>query len=81
MILLFHSYLSTGSFPDIKFILVLGDGVGIEPESGEVAAPFDGEISSVTDTRHAIGISGPGGMEIKFRCSRNKFFHFLNTIQ
>ena len=43
---------------------VLGDGVGIEPEIGEVVAPFDGEISSVTDTRHAIGVSGPGGMEL-----------------
>ncbi len=53
------------SIPDETFASgVLGDGVGIEPESGEVAAPFDGEISSVTDTRHAIGISGPGGMEV-----------------
>ena len=43
---------------------VLGDGVGIEPETGEVVAPFDGEISSVAETRHAIGITGPGGMEL-----------------
>jgi len=51
--------------PDETFASgVLGDGVGIEPETGEVVAPFDGEISSVTDTRHAIGISGPGGMEV-----------------
>ncbi|MDE7272870.1 MAG: glucose PTS transporter subunit IIA [Lachnospiraceae bacterium] len=42
----------------------LGDGVGIEPETGEVVSPFDGEISSVTDTRHAIGITGPDGMEV-----------------
>ena len=27
-------------------------------------APFDGEISSVAETRHAIGITGPGGMEL-----------------
>lgn len=51
--------------PDETFASgVLGDGVGIEPEKGEVTAPFDGEISSLTETRHAIGISGPGGMEV-----------------
>ena len=51
--------------PDETFASgVLGDGVGIEPEIGEVVAPFDGEISSVTETRHAIGITGPGGMEL-----------------
>lgn len=51
--------------PDETFASgVLGDGVGIEPEEGEVAAPFDGEISSVADTRHAVGITGPGGMEV-----------------
>ncbi len=33
-------------------------------EAGEVQAPFDGVISSVTDTRHAIGITGPGDMEV-----------------
>ncbi len=51
--------------PDETFASgVLGDGVGIEPEVGEVVAPFEGEISSVTDTRHAIGITGPGEMEV-----------------
>ena len=38
--------------------------MGIEPEIGEVVAPFDGEISSMTDTFHAVGISGPGGIEL-----------------
>lgn len=51
--------------PDETFASgVLGDGVGIEPENGEVVAPFDGEISTVTDTCHAVGISGPEGMEV-----------------
>lgn len=51
--------------PDETFASgVLGDGVGIEPESGEVVAPFDGVISSVADTRHAVGITGPGEMEV-----------------
>lgn len=51
--------------PDSTFASgVLGDGVGIEPEEGVVVAPFDGEISSVTETCHAIGITGPGEMEV-----------------
>ena len=57
--------ISRAEIPDETFASgVLGDGVGIEPEIGEVVAPFDGEISSVADTRHAIGITGPGEMEV-----------------
>lgn len=53
------------AIPDDTFASgVLGDGVGIEPEEPEVVAPFDGEISSVADTFHAIGITGPDGMEV-----------------
>ncbi len=43
---------------------VLGQGVGIEPDEGVVYAPMDGEISSVADSKHAIGISGPEDMEL-----------------
>ncbi len=51
--------------PDETFASgVLGDGVGIEPELGIVLAPFDGEISSLAETKHAVGISGPSGMEV-----------------
>lgn len=51
--------------PDETFASgVLGDGVGIVPEVGEVLAPFDGVISSTTDTCHAVGITGPGEMEV-----------------
>ena len=51
--------------PDDTFVAgVLGDGVGIDPEEGVVVAPFDGEISSVTDTKHAIGITEPADMEV-----------------
>lgn len=53
------------NIPDATFASgVLGDGVGIEPEVGEVYAPFDGQISSVTPTCHAVGITGPGEMEV-----------------
>lgn len=51
--------------PDETFAAgILGDGVGIEPEAGEVVAPFDGVISSTTETCHAVGISGPADMEL-----------------
>ena len=43
---------------------VLGQGVGIIPAEGVVYAPMDGEISSVAESRHAIGISGAGDMEL-----------------
>jgi len=51
--------------PDETFASgLLGDGVGIDPEVGEVVAPFDGEISAVTDTLHAIGLTGPGNLQV-----------------
>ena len=51
--------------PDETFATgIMGDGIGIVPEKGEVVAPVDGVISSVTDSRHAVGITGPGEMEI-----------------
>ena len=57
--------ISREAIPDPTFASgLLGDGVGIEPETGEVVAPFDGTISTVTDTCHAVGISGPEGMEV-----------------
>ena len=53
------------NIPDATFASgVLGDGVGIEPKSGVVVAPFDGEIVSVVDTKHAVGIKNAAGMEI-----------------
>lgn len=53
------------AIPDETFASgVLGDGIGIEPEIGLVVAPCDGEIASLTDSRHAIGMTGPEGMEI-----------------
>lgn len=51
--------------PDETFAAgVLGRGVGIQPAGNEIVAPFDGEISSVTATRHAVGITSPDGMEV-----------------
>lgn len=51
--------------PDETFAAgVLGQGVGINPSEGVIIAPFDGEISSVTETHHAVGITSPDGMEL-----------------
>ena len=55
----------SAKIPDETFAAgVLGEGVGIEPTLGIVYAPFDGEISSTTDTKHAIGVSSPDGLEL-----------------
>lgn len=52
------------AIPDDTFASgVLGDGVGIEPEEELVVAPFDGTISSVAESKHAIGIES-NGMEM-----------------
>ena len=51
--------------PDDTFAAgVLGQGVGIQPSEDVVVCPFDGEISSVTDTHHAVGVASPDGMEL-----------------
>ncbi len=57
--------ISREEIPDATFASgVLGDGVGINPTEGVIFAPFDGEVSSVAESRHAIGITGPGDMEV-----------------
>ena len=51
--------------PDPTFAAgTLGQGVGIKPEDEYVYAPIDGEISSVAESKHAIGISGENDMEV-----------------
>ncbi len=51
--------------PDPTFAAgTLGQGVGIIPEDEYVYAPIDGEISSVAESKHAIGISGENDMEV-----------------
>ena len=51
--------------PDPTFAAgTLGQGVGIQPDDEYVYAPIDGEISSVAESKHAIGISGENDMEV-----------------
>ncbi len=50
--------ISYEKIPDDTFASgVLGVGVGVEPTDELVVAPFDGEISSVAESKHAVGIS------------------------
>lgn len=42
---------------------VLGSGCGILPEEGKIYAPVSGVISTVADTKHAIGITSENGAE------------------
>ena len=52
------------SIPDETFASgVLGDGVGIEPEDEVVTAPFDGTVTSVAESHHAVGVEA-NGMEM-----------------
>lgn len=51
--------------PDDTFASgALGEGCAINPAEGMVAAPFDGEVSMVFETKHAIGLSSKDGVEL-----------------
>lgn len=43
---------------------IIGKTVAVVPERGRVVAPFDGEVSMVFDTGHAIGLKGPADAEL-----------------
>ena len=56
--------ISREDIPDDTFASgVLGDGVGIQPTDDKVVAPFDGTISSVAESQHAVGLEA-NGMEL-----------------
>ena len=43
---------------------MMGDGFAVQPTNGTVYAPVAGTISSIFETKHAIGILTPGGAEV-----------------
>lgn len=43
---------------------ILGQGIAILPEEGAVYAPFDGVVSSLFNTKHAIGLTDGLGTEL-----------------
>ena len=51
--------------PDETFAAdVLGMGAAVNPAEGRVVAPADGEVSTLFDTHHAIGLTLDNGMEL-----------------
>lgn len=52
-------------FPDEMFSgEVLGPGCGIIPSGNLVSAPFNGTVTQVTDTLHAVGLTSDDGVEV-----------------
>ena len=43
---------------------LMGDGVAIEPDAGNLYAPVDGKVASIFDTKHAIGFVLDNGAEV-----------------
>ncbi|MBR1384606.1 MAG: PTS glucose transporter subunit IIA, partial [Ruminococcus sp.] len=51
--------------PDETFAAdVLGMGAAVDPTEGKVVAPADGDVSTLFDTHHAIGLTLDNGMEL-----------------
>ncbi len=51
--------------PDATFAEgILGPGCGIEPSGETVCAPFDGEVTQIAATCHAVGLTSSDGIEL-----------------
>ncbi|RPH29155.1 PTS beta-glucoside transporter subunit IIABC [Buttiauxella warmboldiae] len=57
--------LAMSQLPDSTFASgLLGEGAAIIPLNGKVTAPFYGEVASLFQTRHAIGLLSNSGIEV-----------------
>ncbi len=43
---------------------ILGKGVAVIPDKGEIVAPVDGTVTMVFDTKHAVSMQGDSGVEL-----------------
>ncbi|MBU5363871.1 PTS glucose transporter subunit IIA [Enterococcus devriesei] len=43
---------------------MMGEGFGIQPTSSEIYAPIKGTITTIFQTKHAIGLTGASGEEV-----------------
>ncbi len=65
---------------------LLGDGVAIKPTEGIVRAPCDGVISSLIETKHAVGMTSVDGAEILIHVGmdtvelKGQFFNTLVSV-
>ena len=59
------SVLALENVPDATFASgLLGKGVAMIPAEGKVIAPFNGEVASIFQTKHAIGLESDSGIEL-----------------
>nr|AFN70954.1 beta-glucosidase [uncultured bacterium]AKN80695.1 PTS system glucoside-specific transporter [uncultured bacterium] len=57
--------LALNDVPDETFASgLLGDGIAIIPSDNKVVAPFAGEVASLFQTKHAIGLLSDSGIEV-----------------
>ena len=59
------AFVKMEDIPDEVFAQgILGPGCGIEPTGDTVYAPFDGTVTQIATTLHAVGITSNDGIEL-----------------
>lgn len=43
---------------------MMGEGIAVEPSSGEIVSPAEGEVIQIFHTKHAVGIRTRSGIEL-----------------
>ena len=50
---------------------ILGDGLAVYPEEGKIYSPVDGEVTTLTDTLHAVCLTSKQGAELLIHVGRD----------